>query len=201
MKSSDPADEHAINALLRELDRHQSSRREMVIESLVQIGAPAVAGLIARLGPSTDLDVRQQAASILGRIGRDASGAIAALIESVVDRDRDMRNGAIRALKQIDPNWLTHEATQRAIPMLVEKMGSRSAGVQNTAKLVLSTIGAPVVPDLIRALSNSSDDQYQGLVAETLGESGPLRPRVPLNQALANIATSGIWQALGRGLR
>lgn len=188
VNSSDPVGEHAVNALLKELDRNQSYRQETVVESLVQIGLPAVAGLIERLGPSTDLDVRQRAALILGRIGLDASDAMTALIESVVDRDRDMQNGAIRALKQIDPNWLTSEVTQRAIPMLIEKLGSRSAGVQNTAKLVLSTVGMPAVPDLIRALSNAEDDQHQGLAAETLGRIGADAASAvsPLNQALSS---------------
>ncbi len=184
--ASGPANEHAINALLKELDRNQSYRQETVVTSLVEIGTPAVAGLIERLGPSADLDVRQRAATILGRIGPEARDAMAALIESVVDRDRDMRNGAIRALKQIDPHWLTHEATRQAIPMLIEKLGSRSDGVRNTAKLVLSTIGAPAVPDLIRALSNAEDDQHQGLAAETLGRIGAdaASAVAPLNQAL-----------------
>ncbi|WP_089718834.1 HEAT repeat domain-containing protein [Candidatus Entotheonella palauensis] len=186
VNSSGPADEHAANVLLKELDRNQSYRQETVVASLVQIGYPAVAGLIKRLGPSTDLDVRQRAALILGRIGPDARDAMAALIESVVDRDRDMRNEAIRALKQIDPNWLTSEVTQQAIPMLIEKLGSRSDGVHNTAKLVLSTIGTPAVPDLIRTLSNAEDDQHQGLAAETLGRIGVDAASAvsPLNQAL-----------------
>jgi HEAT repeat protein len=188
VNSSSPVDEPAVNALLKELDRNQTYRQETVVESLVQIGLPAVAGLIKRLGSSTDLDVRQRAALILGRIGPDASDAMAALIESVVDRDRDMRNGAIRALKQIDPNWVMSEVTQRAIPMLTEKLGSRLAGVQNTAKLVLSTIGPPAVPDLIRALSNAEDDQHQALAAETLGRIGASAASAvsPLNQALSS---------------
>ena len=111
VNASSPTDQPAVNALLRELDRNQTYRRDVVVASLTQIGFPAVAGLIERLAPSTDLDVRQRAAMILGRIGPDASGSMAALIESVVDRDRDMRNGAIRALKQIDPNWVMSEAT------------------------------------------------------------------------------------------
>ncbi len=188
VNSPGPANEHEVNALLKALDRNRSDQQETVVESLVEIGAPAVAGLIERLEPSTDLDVRQHAALILGRIGLDASDAMAALIESVVDRNRDMRNGAIRALKQIDPNWLMSDVTQHAIPMLIEKLGSRSAGVQNTAKLVLSTIGAPAVPDLIRTLSNAEDDQHQGLAAETLGQIGADASSAvsPLNQALSS---------------
>jgi len=188
VNSSSPVDEPAVNALLKELDRNQTYRQETVVESLVQIGLPAVAGLIERLVPSTDLDVRQRAALILGRIGPDASDEMAVLIESVVDRDRDMRNGAIRALKQIDPNWVMSEVTQRAIPMLTEKLGSRSAGVQNTAKLVLSTIGPLAVPDLIRALSHAEDDQHQALAAETLGRIGASAASAvsPLNQALSS---------------
>ena len=188
VNASSPTDQPAVHALLRELDRNQTYRQEVVVDALAQIGFPAVAGLIERLGPSTDLDVRQRAAMILGRIGPDARDSMAALIESVVDRDRDMRNGAIRALKQIDPNWVMSEATQRAIPMLTEKLGSRSAGVQNTAKLVLSALGPPAVPELIRALSHAEDDQRQALAAETLGRIGASAASAvsPLNQALGS---------------
>ncbi len=186
--SPGPADERAVDALLKALDRNQPDQQETVVESLVQIGAPAVAGLIERLGSTTELDVRQRAALILGCIGPRAHDAMTALIESVMDRDLSMRNAAIRALKRIDPNWLASEATQRAMPMLIEKLGSPSTGVQNTAKLVLSTIGAPAVPELIRALSNAEDDQHQGLAAETLGRIGADAASAvsPLNQALSS---------------
>jgi HEAT repeat protein len=174
---------------LKVLDQKRDDWRETVVEPLAQIGAPAVAGLIERLHLTVDLDVRQRAAVILGRLGSNADGAMPALIECVVDRNRDMRNESIRALKQIDPNWLTSAAALSAIPLFIEKLGRRSPNeVHNVAKLALSSIGGPAVPELIRTLSSSGDDQQQGLVAETLGRIGSDAASAvsPLNQALSS---------------
>ncbi len=184
-----PSDESAVQALLRELDRNQSDLQESVVQSLVEAGAPAVSGLIKRLEPITELAVRRRSALILGGMGPGATDAIAALIDAVVDKDRGLQNAAIKALKQIDPNWLTSGEVQRAIPMLVEKLNKRlPAEVHTIVKRVLSHIGAPAVPDLIQALSNSDDGQHQSLAAETLGQIGPdaTSAVTPLTQALSS---------------
>ena len=184
-----PLDEPALEALFRDLDRNRPDEQDRVLKAFVQIGVPAVSGLIQRLEPRSELEVRQRAALILGSIGLGATDAVTALIDAVVDKDRGMQNAAIKALKQIDRNWLTSSEVQDAVPMLVERLQSRSPeAVQHIAKLVLSHVGAPAVPDLIRTLSNSEDDRHQSLAAETLGQIGPDAASAvsPLNQALSS---------------
>jgi HEAT repeat protein len=46
--------------------------------------------------------VQTAAVLILGRIGREASVAVAALKEALQDGDEEVRNSAARSLKQID---------------------------------------------------------------------------------------------------
>ena len=54
-----PSDQRAVEALLWEFDRNRPERQEEVIESLSQMGVPAVSGLIQRLNPATELKLWQ----------------------------------------------------------------------------------------------------------------------------------------------
>ncbi len=169
----DSEDAVRAEALLRDLEKNIPAWRDKVMEPLVQIGTPAVPGLIQRLLPEKELDVRQRTALILGRIGPDAGDAIPALIEASVDRDRSMRKAAAEALNKIDCTWPTGSHAQPAVPQLVEKLRSRSSDeVRNAAKVTLSQIGPLAVPELIQAVGNQEDNNLQSLAAETLGRIG-----------------------------
>ena len=73
-----------------------SQVHQNAIESLVDLGKPAVCTLIQAL---QDQDVRRRVALALGKIG--SVDAVPALIQALQDKDINVRASATRALKEI----------------------------------------------------------------------------------------------------
>ena len=73
-----------------------SQVHQNAIESLVDLGKPAVPALIQAL---QDQDVRRRVALALGKIG--SVDAVPALIQALQDKDINVRASATRALKEI----------------------------------------------------------------------------------------------------
>ena len=73
-----------------------SQVHQNAIESLVDLGKPAVPTLIQAL---QDQDVRRRVALALGKIG--SVDAVPALIQALQDKDINVRASATRALKEI----------------------------------------------------------------------------------------------------
>jgi HEAT repeat protein len=73
-----------------------SQVHQNAIESLVDLGKPAVSTLIQAL---QDQDVRRRVALALGKIG--SVDAVPALIQALQDKDINVRASATRALKEI----------------------------------------------------------------------------------------------------
>jgi len=90
----------AIGALKRPLADPDPEVRRSAVEALGWIGPKAVPDLIAALKNEAP-EARRAAARALGRLGGAAKAAEAALIETVNDRNRDVRQAAAKALKEI----------------------------------------------------------------------------------------------------
>jgi hypothetical protein len=89
--------------------------REISIDSLARIGAPAVPALVEVLTDPSPV-LRQRAAQALARIGPDARDAVPDLIVALQDRDEDVRKNVARALGQIGTE------ARAAVPALLDEL-------------------------------------------------------------------------------
>ena len=90
---------------------------ETAADSLVRIGAAAVAPLIREL-TSPDPEVRWQVTTLLGRIGPDAAPAVPELIRLLDDEDPRVGRAAARTLGQIGPD------AAAAVPALIDQLNA-----------------------------------------------------------------------------
>ena len=86
----------------------------------------------------SDNDVRQYAAKALGVIG--SRNAIEALVMSLIDEERAVRQAAEAALGQIDVHWTESEAAQRASWRLAATLEDRSPWVRSAVTQVLAKL-------------------------------------------------------------
>jgi len=214
--------EDAVALLVDELPKGGDRARlaMLVIGNAGPAAALAVDDLVAQLG-SADPGLRADAADALAQIGPAAEPAMPALIGALRDANRDVRSRAAYALGELqlkpelavpalmaaleqDPadlgTWYMQalgeygsEATP-AIPLLA-KLLVDPVTCQD-AELALAGIGAPAVPVLSSALTNS-DPEVRYYAAVGLGAIGPeAAAAVPaLLLALDDPVTNVRWQA------
>ena len=118
-------DPQAVPILIEALKHgNQIAVRLTTIETLREIGAPAVLALVQALkDKNRDKDVRWTAASLLWWIGDPQ--ATPALIQALQDKEWEVRQAAAQALGQIgDP---------QAIPALLEALKDADSGVRRAA--------------------------------------------------------------------
>ena len=140
---------------------------------------PGVAGFLVRL-EDNEAAVRRSAAAALARIGPAAGDAIPALLRAAVDVDAEVRKEAAEALSRIDPAWPGDPRAVTAAPVLVRELGSKFSEVWRAASSLLVRIGAPAVPELLRALLLEEKDTCQVVIIQTLGAvGGAAAPAVP----------------------
>lgn len=133
----------------------------------------SVEGLMKRLARVDEAEVRRSAAEGLAQLGPAATPAISALLNSAVDVDATVREAALNALNAIDPAWPRNAEARRAFPGLLAALKSWSSDVSKAAFRLLDSIGLPVVPDLVNALSNEEDTIAEVLVMRILARIGP----------------------------
>lgn len=183
-----------------ELEDSDRTTREYraVREALAEMGREAVPALAAEL-VSERAHAAIDAAYALGQIGREAVGAVPALLEALDSVDRPLRNAAAAALMHIAPD------SPLVVDRLIETWSALLANddwrLRREAVEALGRMGpraAPCVPALIALL----DDPASG-AALTLAEIGPGAKIAvgPLVSAMSNSDTHVRMQAayaLGR---
>ena len=160
--------------------RHVEPPRATVVRmaaarSLGIIGPAARAAVPALVGALRDQEtgVRWEAATALGRIGKDS---VPALLEAVWDRDVKVRHTATYALGAVGP------AASAAVPVLIHALQDPDAGVRTSAASSLSGIGAPALPalmDLYARASGAEREAAARIVLEFYASragAGPSRP-------------------------
>ena len=133
----------------------------------------SIEDLIKMLGRIERVEYRRSAAEKLGLRGQAASPAIPALVLSAVDADKSVREAALCALNQIDPDWLKRTETLEVVPSLVLALKSKSQNVPEAASRLLKLIGPSAVPDLVEALATKEDTVDKILIIRILARYGP----------------------------
>ena len=128
---------------------------------LIEIGAPAVAPLVARLESRTARpDEPATALLLLAALGPRAEGAIPAVLRWLTEPQ------AYLSLAGIGP---------ASVPALREVLRGADARRRERALTVLGMLGpdaAPALPEILAALKDP-DGRFRALAAETLGKLGP----------------------------
>ena len=129
---------------------------EKIVADLVAVGPGAVPALIDGLSDEVSA-VRYVSAWALGDIGPEAEEAIPVLVEALADEGRGFGTGSIvahsacGALMDVGP---------KAVPALVEALGSDEEMVRRMAMDALIGIGppaAPAIPALVELLGHEED--------------------------------------------
>ncbi|MFQ5795664.1 MAG: HEAT repeat domain-containing protein [Candidatus Bipolaricaulia bacterium] len=110
--------------------RKRRGKSKLAVRKLVKIGPAAVPTLIKVL-QDKDVDVRQEAAEALGKIGPDARDAVPALVEALRDEDWSVRQFSAWALRKIGPD---------AVPALIEALEDEDERVRDNATRVLQVL-------------------------------------------------------------
>lgn len=136
-------------------------------------GFEGVPGTAVAARNSRQRDVREFAATALGKIGADAVEAVPALIKALENEDGWVRLAVVRALGNIGP------VAKDAVPPLLNVVREGEAGMMCEASESLGKIGAPAVPALAKAL----DDERWWVghwAARALARVGPgAEPAIP----------------------
>jgi HEAT repeat protein len=118
---------------------------------------PAIPALISAL-KDVDKDLRIQAASSLGEMGKHGRDAIAALEESLKDNCATVRINAADALCRID------QRNRLAIPALIIEIQSEDEKARDLATTSLKSLGEKAVPGLIRELQRGNVSSRLGAI-------------------------------------
>lgn len=155
----------AVESLIQAFKYEHVSVQWRAAGALGKIGdARAVEPLIQAL---KDEDLRDRAASALGKIGKPA---VESLIQALKDEDKDLRGRSAWALDEL--GWKPGNDTEKA-HYLIAKGGWDE----------LVKVGEPAVEPLIEALQDEAGDVRQG-AALALGAIGDAKAVQPLIQAL-----------------
>jgi HEAT repeat protein len=118
-----PANPRAVDAvgpLIKKLGGRRSHDPQTASILLSKIGPTALPGLIEALSAKED-DIRQVwVARTIGRIGRDAAGAVPSLMRALESDFAHVRQAAAEALSRIGP------ASESAVPGLIRLLGGSS---------------------------------------------------------------------------
>jgi HEAT repeat protein len=136
---------------------------------LGKIGPTALPGLIEALSDKED-DIRQGwVARTIGRIGRDAAGAVPALMRALESDSAHVRQAAAEALSQIGPS------SESVVPGLIRLLGDPLANVRLAAVRALTHVGLPSDPEIPRLLELllDQDDEIREAAVGALAQVGP----------------------------
>jgi HEAT repeat protein len=173
-----------LGGLIADLGHADDTVQGKAVYALVDIGARAVAPLIACL-KSSDPHVRAGAADALGRI--EDARAVPSLIAALKDTDYAVQRKAASGLGYIGDA----RAVEPLAAILREPdpgAGSVSRGVMSLRTLVVIALGeienSRAVASLIAALEDDKDREVRVRAAGALGEFKDPRAVVPLTAAL-----------------
>ncbi len=145
--------------------------------ALVDIGLPAVAGLIG-VSKSEDPRVRWNAAEALGQIGRREHAAVPPLTLGLQHANAHVRAIAVSALGKVGPQ------ARNAVPTLIELLQDEDAYVRVCSVNALGRIGPAAkagVAGLIESLKDESSPVLRAGAAWSLGRIGPeARDAIPV---------------------
>jgi HEAT repeat protein len=187
----------AVEPLVAALRSSREFDGSAAIEALGKIGdARAVEPLVAALRSSRDVSVRSAATKALGKIG-DAR-AVEPLLVALTDTSVGARSswaGALsdfgdtvrKALVEIDPNWAKTEAALAALPQLVK--GLLDSDDENARDNMARALGEIGDPRAVEPLSAVFRDSHSLTVARALGKIGDRRATGPLVEAFASNST------------
>jgi HEAT repeat protein len=186
-----PQAKTAVPALIDAL-KDENEIRWNAEESLEEIGPSAVPALVEALKNDYYSDVRSTIVKVLGKFGMEASPAVPALTAALVDKDRDVRYYAKKALGNAGPS---------AVPVLLEALENEY--YKDVREIIVFIIGKsgpeawPAISALTAALEDKDEDVRE-YAAEALGKIGPrAKAAVPaLIDALRNMRP-GAANALG----
>ncbi len=192
------AAEPAMPVLLQTLSREKYGAGYCAARALVNVGAPALPGLIKALG-ATDVAGRRNAARALGWMGSAAESAAPALIAQLKkDPSGSARGRMALALAAVAPrSGATSKALAAlladahldarvsaatalskcgpaaagAIPALEKALGDKRKEVRRAAALALGRIGKAALPALERALAGA-DPLVRKYAARSVGDLG-----------------------------
>ncbi len=123
--------------------------------------------------------VRIAAAEALGRIGPAAKGAAPQLEAALVDRRKDVREAAAKALDAVDPEWRKGDRIPKSAAVHLESLESEDWKVRAAAVGALGELGpaAPgAVPHLVECLADP-DRNVRATADEALRKIDPKWPR------------------------
>jgi HEAT repeat protein len=129
----------------REARAESPAARSTAARALGTFGVPALPVLIDLLGDS-DLDVRVQAVSSLGRLGAVAQPAAPALVRALDDPSVRLRRAAVLALGAITP------VSDETLEAIIRSLADPDTAVQDNATWALRSLGGRAVPALTRAM-------------------------------------------------
>ncbi len=185
----------AVEPLITRLSDSNSNIRSNAAQALERLGATKeqiVAGYIEALD-SSDLDVRRDAARILGELGNKR--AVEPLINRLSDSNSNIRSNAAQALKKLNA------AKKQMVVGYVEALDSPDLDVRRDAAEALGRLGNKrAVEPLIKALGDPNFCVREH-AAEALGRLGDKRAVEPLIKALGDpdsYVRRDATEALGR---
>lgn len=135
------ADAAAVPALLDALRGDDPWVRAAAAGSLIQIGAPAVDGLVAGLR-DPEKTVRRASAKALGKIGDSQEIAVMGLSGALLDIDSGVRRFAAEALGRL--------GDEAAVPSLAEALTDRDADTRIAAFRALASLATPEAQAAVR---------------------------------------------------
>lgn len=151
---------------IQQLKTANEQQRSGLIESLANLGKPAVPELIGTL-QNQDSVVRNAAAIALGKIGKDATAAVPALKNALDDKDFQVRSSAMQALGFIDKKAI--------VPFLIGELSSEKEWERYSATHALRTFGkeaVAAVPALIKTIKEDKDSWVRTSATTALGSIG-----------------------------
>jgi HEAT repeat protein/S1-C subfamily serine protease/DNA-directed RNA polymerase subunit RPC12/RpoP len=172
----------AIPPLMKLLKDPEDYVRRVAEESLIQIGAPARADLLALQAGLRDKgspETRRYAAAALGLMGPEARSAITTLVEAVRDPEGLVRQAAARSLGKMGT-----DAKDAVFPALQTALQDTDRTVRTAAAESLGTCGRFGSGDVnvLQGLLEHQDAEARAQAARCLGQVG-----APAKAALPNL--------------
>src|SRR5581483_1354021 len=187
---------------------HQS-----VLDALVSLGEPAIKPLVACLADK-DVQVRRDTADVLGQLHYQPAGidekvaflilrrswddlvklgspAVGPLIDCLQDEDADQRQGAARALGELND--------KRAVEPLIVRLQDDILDVRRSVVGALGALGDKRAVKPLIEVFKSNDVSVEAAAAEALGALGDSQAVGPLVEGLTD-ANAGVRQAAAQAL-
>ncbi len=158
--------EPALPELVEALRYDEESVATAVGQALIAIGPSAISPLKAELNDA-NLFVRRRAAQILGQFGAAARSAAPALVLMLYDSEYQVHAAAEMTLIQIG---------EGSIAPLSARLQTEDEQGRRLVLGVLSKLGAPAVPIIVKTLQKDPSSYVRVSAAESLREPGAATP-------------------------